>query len=74
LKRCTNAADFVKIAQGICPCGAFIFQIRVLGSYTLIVAPIGVNEICHGSSMPNFTPSVQRVVPEGRKTSKYASE
>jgi len=24
--------------------------------------------------MPNFTPSVQRVVPEGRKTSKYASE
>jgi len=26
------------------------------------------------SSMPNFTPSVQRVAPAGRKTSKSASE
>jgi len=26
------------------------------------------------SSMPNFTPSVQRVAPVGRKTSKSASE
>jgi len=40
----------VKIAQGIRPCGAFIFHISVKseykfqfwGSYTLVVAPMGV--------------------------------
>jgi len=45
--------------------------------YTLVIAPMGVKfgmeEIWHGG-MPNFTPCVQRVAPEGRKTSKAASE
>ena len=61
-KRCI----FVKIAQGIRPCGAFIFHISIKsqqkfqfwGSYTLTSAPV---EVKFGmeegtSSMPNFTP------------------
>jgi len=47
----TNSANVVKIAQGIRPCGAFIFIILVKseykfqfwGSYTFIVAPMGGN-------------------------------
>jgi len=41
-----------------------------LGSYTLVVAPMGVKFGMEeqSSSMPNFTPSVQRVAPAGRKT------
>ena len=50
MKRGTNSANFVKIAHGIRPCGAFIFHILVKyqqkfqfwGSYTLIVAQMGV--------------------------------
>jgi len=41
-------ANFVKVAQGIRPCGAFIFHIlakseqkcQFLGSYTHVVAPV----------------------------------
>jgi len=46
----TNSENFVKITQGIRPCGAFIFHILVkyeqkfqfLGSNTLVALPIGV--------------------------------
>jgi len=33
LKRGTNSANFVKIAQGIRPCGAFIFHILIKSQY-----------------------------------------
>ena len=46
----TYSANFVKIAQGIRPCGAFIihmliksqYKFQFWGSYTLVVAPMGV--------------------------------
>ena len=42
----------MKVAEGICPCGAFRFQnlvnFRFWWSYTLIFAPIGV-KFCMGS-------------------------
>jgi len=71
----------VKITQGICPCGAFILhtliksvKISVLGSYTLIVAPMGVKlgmeEGEVPSSMPNFTPIGATCRPYGAKNLK----
>jgi len=48
------------------------YKIQFCGSYTLIVALIGVK--FGTEEVPNFTPSVQRVVPAGRKISKSASE
>jgi len=76
----------VKIAQGIRPCGAFIFHIlitfqqkfQLYGSYTLMVAPMGVKFGVEEGTVPSstlkFTPSVQRVAFAGQKTSKSASE
>jgi len=72
----------VKIAQGICPCGAFIFYILVkseykfqfLGSYTLVVAPMGVKfgmeEGTSPFSMPKFTPIGATCRPCGAKNLK----
>ena len=68
----------MKIVQGlyISHFDQISVKISVFGSYTLIVAPMwvifGVEE--GTSSTPNFTPSVQRVAPARRKTSKSASE
>ena len=54
-------------------------QIQFWGSYTLTVAPMGVKfGVDEGNWYPPprqiSPPSVQRVAPAGRKTSKWASE
>ena len=78
-----HPANVVKIAQGIRPCGAFIFHISVKselkfqfwGSYTLVVAPMGVKFGTEEgpkvpSSMPNFTPIGATCRPCGPKNLK----
>jgi len=79
LKWDTNSTDFVKIAQGIRPCGAFIFGILIKyeskfqfwESYTLIVTLIGVK---YGMEewipMLNFTPIGAMCRPCGAKNLK----
>jgi len=79
----------VKIAQGISPCGAFILHISYFDQIWVKISILGVQhpcrctdggEIWHGGrdqSPPPCQispPSVQRVAPAGRKTSKSASD
>jgi len=83
VKRGTNSANLLKTAQGIgyAPAGRLYsafwsnlsknFSFGVLYPYRCTDG----GEIWHGGgSMPNFTPSVQRVAPPERKTSKSAYE
>jgi len=65
LKRGANSVNFVKIAQGIRPCEAFVFRNLVKFQYNFQFwgpAPLSLHrwgEVLHGgvhSSMPNFTP------------------
>jgi len=69
----------MKIAQGVCPCGAPQWGIYIphFDQISVKISVLGVlypnrctdgGEIWHGA-MPNFTSSVQRVAPAGRKSS-----
>jgi len=53
----------MKLAHGVCPCGCFIphfdqisVKISVLGSYTLIVAPMGVKFVKEDLLRAEFNP------------------
>jgi len=76
-----KAANFVKIAQGIRPCRTFVFRnlekkksvkFSVVGSYSLIVAPLGVKfEDC---TEAKFHPVGAMCRPCGAKNLKLPSE
>jgi len=85
LKRGTKSADFVKIAQGIRPCGAFIFHIshfdqmsvkfQFLGSYTLIIAPMGVEfGTCQNSPHRCNMSPLRGEKPQNRPMSKLNNQ
>jgi len=77
--RHTNSAIFVKIAKGYAAARRLFSE--VWSNFSTIFSfksPIRLSlhrrgEIWHGG-VPNFTPSVQRVAPVGRKTSKSPSD